>query len=70
MQLIKRILFGFVLIFTNYVFAQNIDLKQTKLPLQFNTGNPAPYGMPSAVITIQSKKIPLIFDTGAQKLFL
>ncbi|MGE3919693.1 MAG: hypothetical protein AB7F64_01900 [Gammaproteobacteria bacterium] len=37
------------------------------LPLKFDTGNPSPYGLPSTIITIQGKQLPLIFDTGASK---
>lgn len=40
---------------------------QTTIPLEFNTGNPSPYGLPSTIINIQGKKIPIIFDTGAKK---
>ncbi len=40
---------------------------QTTLPLEFNTGNPAPYGMASAIITIEGKALPIIVDTGAKK---
>lgn len=43
------------------------QLTQTTLPLEFNTGNPAPYGMASTVITIEGKTLPLILDTGAKK---
>jgi len=35
--------------------------------LQFDFGNPAPYGGPSTVITIQGKEIPILLDTGAKK---
>lgn len=40
---------------------------ETSLPLKFNTGNPSPNGLPSTIIIIQGKKIPIIFDTGAKK---
>ncbi len=40
---------------------------QTTLPLEFNTGNPAPYGMASTVISIEGKSFPIILDTGAKK---
>jgi predicted aspartyl protease len=49
------------------VLAENTLATETYLPLQFNTGNPAPYGIPSTIITIQSKAIPILFDTGASK---
>lgn len=37
------------------------------LPLEFNTGNLAPKGLPSTIVYIQGQKIPVIFDTGAGK---
>jgi predicted aspartyl protease len=40
------------------------------LPLQFNSGNPAPYGMASTTVTINGKKIPLLFDLGASKEYI
>lgn len=43
---------------------------QTSIPLKFDTGNAAPNGFPSTVITIQGKSLPLIFDTGAKKFSL
>ena len=39
----------------------------TSLPLAFNTGNPEPHGLPSTIISIQGKILPIIFDTGASK---
>ncbi|MEM9242984.1 MAG: aspartyl protease family protein [Pseudomonadota bacterium] len=39
---------------------------QSVLPIQLNTGNPSPYGVPSTDIYIQGKKIPVIFDTGTE----
>ena len=36
---------------------------ETTLPLQFNTGDKND-GLPSTVITIQNKQIPIILDTG------
>jgi hypothetical protein len=47
--------------------AWSSELTQTTLPLEFNTGNPAPYGMASTVITIEGKTFPIIVDTGAKK---
>lgn len=38
---------------------------ETSVPLQFNTGNPNPYGLATTHITIQGKSFPLIVDTGA-----
>lgn len=50
------------------IFAKtNATRTQTSIPLEFNVGNPAPYGGPSTIITIQGKEIPIIFDTGAKK---
>lgn len=42
-------------------------MDESVLPLQFNSGNPAPYGVPSTSIIIQDKEIRLLFDTGAFK---
>ena len=55
-----------ILFITSVVVAQPKALEST-LPLKFDTGNPAPYGLASTVITIQGKKLPIIFDTGAKK---
>lgn len=49
------------------VLAEENSLTQTSVPLKFDVGNPAPYGGPSTVITIQGKSIPILFDTGAKK---
>ncbi len=43
------------------------EASQSVLPLKFDTGNPAPYGLPSTVINIAGKEYPIIFDTGAKK---
>lgn len=40
---------------------------QTSIPLRFDTGNPAPFGEPSTVITIQGKRMPILLDTGAEQ---
>lgn len=40
---------------------------ETILPLQFDFGNPAPYGGPTVVVMIQDKAIPLLLDTGAKR---
>ncbi len=58
---IIRILLSFLVL--NNVYAAAF---QTTIPLEFNTGNPAPYGLPSTVITIQGKTFPMIVDTGAK----
>lgn len=58
----------FATIFNKLALAQSVTLPtQTELPLQFNTGNEPPYGLPSTIITIQGKDIPIILDTGASK---
>lgn len=67
MKFIMGIVLMLGLFFAEIAFAEPNSITQTSLPLQFNTGNPAPYGLPSTVITIQGKSIPLIFDTGADK---
>lgn len=56
-----------LLFLTHAVFAQSAKSSETMLPLQFDTGNPAPYGMASTVITIEGKPFPIIVDTGAKK---
>ena len=38
-----------------------------KLPVELNSGNPSPYGIPSIEISIQGKTIPVLLDTGANK---
>ncbi|HZW61304.1 MAG TPA: aspartyl protease family protein [Candidatus Babeliales bacterium] len=53
-----------VILLSQITFAQPT---QTSIPLQFDFGNPAPYGGPSTVITIQGKKLPILLDTGAKK---
>lgn len=66
MTLLYRILIYFL--FFSYQSLSFADTKNhTSLPLEFNTGNPKPYGLPSTTISIQGKSIPLIFDTGAKK---
>jgi hypothetical protein len=67
MNIKKCLIATVILIFNNVAFAQANAFTQTSLPLQFNTGNPAPHGMPSTTIVIQGKKIPIILDTGAMK---
>ncbi len=53
--------------FCSVVFAQdNFFPNQTTLPLKFNTGNKI-HGLPSTVVEIQGKMIPLLLDTGASK---
>lgn len=56
-----------LLLLTHAAFAQPVKSSETTLPLQFDTGNPAPYGLPSTVITIEGKSFPIIVDTGAKK---
>lgn len=46
------------------------DTNNIVLPLNFDSGNSAPYGMASTVVNIQGKKIPLLFDLGASKDFI
>lgn len=56
-----------LLLFSSLVFAQKLTpAYQTNLPLRFDTGNNAPYGAPSTVISIQGKDLPILFDTGAK----
>jgi hypothetical protein len=63
----KILLLILLLSFTSIIsYAQDANaIEQTVLPLKFNTGNLAPYGMPSTTIMIQGKTIPLLLDTGA-----
>lgn len=66
----KCLLILFSLFLSNIIFAQSQKASatiQTVLPLRFDSGNQAPYGLPSTVITIQGKKLPILFDTGASK---
>jgi hypothetical protein len=64
---LKLILF-LIPIISLTAFAGNDEIPaQTSLPLMFNTGNPAPYGLPSTVISVEGKSLPVIFDTGAKK---
>ncbi len=60
----KNILFIFL---TCINTAWGNEPTQTTLPLEFDTGNPAPYGMASTVINIEGKPFPIILDTGAKK---
>lgn len=60
----KKITFLFLLGMAQISWSQTIN--ETTLPLEFNTGNPAPYGMPSTAIEIEGKSIPILFDTGAK----
>jgi predicted aspartyl protease len=50
--------------FHNVIYAEIIQ--EAILPLKFNTGNEV-HGLPSCIIEIQGKNIPLILDTGASK---
>lgn len=64
----KKTLCALLFLITATVFAQSLSFPlETTLPLQFNTGNPAPYGLPSTTITIEGKTLPVILDTGAKK---
>lgn len=65
-SLISKSLLAFLFL-TNPVFTQSLESFETSLPLQFDTGNSAPYGLPSTIITIEGKSIPIILDTGAKK---
>ncbi len=48
--------------------AQNVvSPNETSVPLQFNTGNPSPYGLATTTINIQGKNLPVIVDTGASE---
>ncbi len=67
MDIKKYLVITTIALLAHITFAQASLQTKTTLPLQFNTGNPAPYGMPSTVIFIQGKKIPVILDTGAMK---
>lgn len=63
---VKKYFIGIILLIT-YTYALSQSLTQTTLSLQFNTGNPAPHGMPSTFISVQGKEIPIILDTRAMK---
>ncbi len=67
MLLSRRILLFTSILYTSMVFAEPIKLTETVLPLEFNTGNPAPYGLPSTTIKIEGKSLLIIIDTGAKK---
>jgi len=69
MDFFKKLVMVLIGLFINsLLLAQtNSAINQTELPLQFNTGNPAPYGLPSTFITIGNKTIPILVDTGATK---
>ena len=54
------IFIGMVFLLSTSALAQPFE---TTLPLQFNTGDKND-GLPSTVITIQNKQIPIILDTG------
>jgi hypothetical protein len=59
--------FMLILVSVHALAVDKISNSHTSLPLLFNTGNPEPYGLPSAIIEIQGKIIPIIFDSGASK---
>lgn len=63
--MLKKLLLIFIVFFSaaNFAFADT----STSLPMTFNTGNPAPFGMPTTTINIQGKAIPILFDTGDAK---
>ncbi len=42
-------------------------LAEVVLPLKFDTGNAAPYGFPTTIISIQGQTFPIIVDTGGKK---
>lgn len=67
MSLLVRTFLPLLLFLTHIVFAQSVKLSETILPLKFDTGNPAPYGMASTVVNIEGKSFPIIVDTGAKK---
>lgn len=53
-----------LLCFNQISFAKSLEVSETVLPLKFNTGNASPYGLPSTVIEIEGKSLPIIVDTG------
>lgn len=59
-----RITIGIILLIGMQTSANSAGPHETVLPLQFNTGN-ASHGLPSSVVKIEGKTIPLLFDTGA-----
>ncbi|HLB56070.1 MAG TPA: retropepsin-like aspartic protease [Coxiellaceae bacterium] len=63
-HLIKKLLLLIMLMLTIKCYANSND---TTLHLNFNSGNAAPYGMASTVVTINGHKLPLLFDLGASK---
>lgn len=67
MHKLKISLLTLLLLYLNCVAFAKPIVDQSTLPLKFNTGNPAPYGWPSMVITIADRKLPIVVDTGAQK---
>lgn len=63
-----RDFYKFILIAILFIAYNQISFAEsdhTELPLKFNSGNPAPYGLPSTEISIQGKTIPVLLDTGA-----
>ncbi len=64
----KKHFAAIIILFSSTVaFAETPSSTQTVLPLQFNSGNPAPYGMPSTTINIAGKNLPILLDTGEKK---
>lgn len=58
----------FASLFLSYSgFALSLPINETTLPLSFDSGNPAPDGIPSTVITIQGRQFPIVIDSGAKK---
>lgn len=67
MRNLKKILLAII---TYAAAAQGFTATEASLPLEFNTGNPAPYGLPSAFISIHGKTLPIIVDTGSSNAYL
>ncbi len=63
----NKLLTFFLLLVTGLSSGLPLETKEDSMPLKLDTGNPAPYGLPSITITIQGKTLPILFDTGAKK---
>lgn len=68
----KVLLLTLLLLITPMGFAaeKTFSEAESTLPLEFNTGNQAPYGLPSTFITIGDRTFPIIVDTGASNIEL
>ncbi len=67
MHKLRQFLFLLFLLCLNSAVVAKPEANQSVLPLKFDTGNLAPYGLPSTVINIAGKEYPVIFDIGAKK---